>query len=124
MRLLLDEMHSPAVAQALNGRGHDVFAVASDPLLRGMSDTELLHHAAQSDMAIATENTGDYARLASQWAATGVSHAGIIYTNPGRFPRNTSAYPANLIAALAHFLQHPPIRGNSWEWWLQPPPPA
>ena len=122
MRLLLDEMHSPAITRVLHERGHDVLAVASDALLRGMSDAELLHHAAQLDMAIVTENIGDFARLDSQWAASDISHAGIIYTNPNRFSRNTSAYPANLIAALTHFLQHPPVEGNSWVWWLQPQP--
>lgn len=122
MRLLLDEMHSPAVARALQERGHDVLTVANDPLLRGMSDAELLHHAARSDQAIVTENVPDYARLDSLWAATDISHAGIIYTNPNRFPRHTSAYPANLIAALTHFLQHPPVEGTSWVWWLQPQP--
>lgn len=122
MRLLLDEMHSPAVARALHERGHDVLAVASDPLLRGMSDAELLHHAVQLDTAIVTENIGDFARLTSQWAASDISHAGIIYTNPNRFSRNTGAYPTKLIDALDHFLQHPPVEGTSWVWWLQPPP--
>lgn len=122
MRLLLDEMHSPTVAQALHERGHEVNAVASDPLLRGMTDAKLLHHAAQFDTAVVTENIGDFARLDSQWAATGIPHTGIIYTNPNRFTRNTNTYPANLTAALAHFLENPPIDGNSWVWWLQPPP--
>ena len=56
MRLLLDEMHSPAVARALHERGHDVFAVVSDPLLRGMADAELLSYGAETSSAIVTEN--------------------------------------------------------------------
>ena len=112
-------MHSPVIARVLQEAGQDVAAVAEEPALRGMSDAELLHHAAQSDTAIVTENIGDFARLDSQWAARGISHAGIIYTNPNRFSRNTGAYPANLINALDHFLQHPPIEGTNWVWWLQ-----
>ena len=121
MRLLLDEMHSPAVAWALRDEGHDVHAVASDPLLRGMTDAKLLQFAAETNRALVTENVQDFAVLASQWSATATRHAGIIYTNPNRFNRHNAAYPANLITALNHFLQHPPIDGISWLWWLQPP---
>ena len=41
MRLLLDEMHAPAVAEALVASGHDVVAVAVEPELRGCSDRSL-----------------------------------------------------------------------------------
>ncbi len=122
MRLLLDEMHSPTISRALQEAGHDVHAVAGDPLLRGMSDAKLLQFAAEISRAIVTENVPDFAVLASQWAADANPHAGIIYTNPNRFNRNISAYPANLITALDQFLRQPPIEGHSWVWWLQPPP--
>ena len=87
-----------------------------------MKDEELLRHAAEMNQAIVTENVRDYARLTSQWAAKATPHAGVIFTDRNRFTRHTSAYPANLIAALAHFLENPPVDGNSWVWWLQPPP--
>lgn len=122
MRLLLDEMHSPAVARALRGRGHDVVAVAADPRLRGMADDNLLRHGAETGLAIVTENVPDFAVLSAQWAAGANAHAGLIFTNPVTFDRRTAAYPANLIVALHHFLQRPPVEGPSWMWWLQPPP--
>lgn len=122
MKLLLDEMHSPAVARALSERGHRVVAVAADLKLRGMADAELLHHAAEANLAIVTENVPDFAVLNSQWAAGAVSHAGLIFTDPIRFNRRTTACPANLIAALHHCLRRPPVEGQSWTWWLQPPP--
>ena len=121
MRLLLDEMHSPAVARALYERGHDVFAVVSDPLLRGMADAELLSYGAETSSAILTENIRDFAKLASEWTARDTPHARLIFTNPTRFNRNTSAYPAKLITALTHFLEDPPVNNNR-TWWLQPPP--
>ena len=122
MRLLLDEMHSPAVARALRNDGHDVHAVASDPVLRGMADAELLNYGAATSSAIVTENVRDFAKLASEWIARDTPHAGLIFTNPTRFNRHTIAYPAKLITALTHFLEDPPVEGRSWEWWLQPPP--
>ena len=46
-------------------------------------------------------------------AVEGELHAGLILTNPRRFNRATLAYPGNLIAALATFLNGPPVTGNS-----------
>ena len=85
-----------------------------------MADAKLLQFAAETSRAIVTENVPDFAVLASQWAANATPHAGIIYTNPNWFNRRTTAYPANLIAALNHFLQDPPVSGDNWVWWLQP----
>lgn len=96
--------------------------MASDPLLRGMSDAELLHHCARVNLAIVTENVRDYAVLNSQWMTDDTPHADVIYTDRNRFNRHTAAYPANLITALNHFLQHPPVSGDNWVWWLQPSP--
>lgn len=122
MKLLLDEMHSPAVARTLQESGHDVYAVAGDPLLRGMADADLLQYAAETNRAIVTENVRDFAILISRRAALDAPHLNVIYTDRNRFNRRTVAYPANLIAALDHFLRQSPIDGHSWVWWLQPAP--
>lgn len=63
-----------------------------------------------------------FAVLASQWAADARPHFGIVNANPSRFNRNAYAYPANLIAALDHFLRQLPVKGLSWVWWLQSSP--
>ncbi len=118
MRLLLDEMHAPAIADALTEAGFDVVAVAADPSLRGSSDAELLDHAATTGRALVTENVGDFTVLASARAVDGEPHAGLIFTNPSRFNRATLAYPGNLIVALRRFLEDPPISGDSWIRWL------
>ena len=118
MRLLLDEMHAPAVADALTEAGFDVMAVAADPSLRGCGDADLLDHAAAGGRALVTENVGDFSVLAAARAVDGEPHAGLIFTNPTRFNRATLAYPGNLIAALQTFLDTPPVGGGSWTWWL------
>ncbi|WP_419924766.1 DUF5615 family PIN-like protein [Candidatus Poriferisocius sp.] len=122
MKLLLDEMHSPTVARVLQEAGHDVHAVSSDPLLRGMDDANLLQFAADTNRAIVTENVRDFAILISRWATGDTPHPNVIFTGQNRFNRRTVAYPANLIAALDQFLRQPPVKGHSWVWWLQPPP--
>ncbi len=137
MRLLLDEMHAPAVAVALNEAGFDVtataadpslrgssdadlldLATAADPSLRGSSDADLLDLATAADRALVTENVGDFSVLASARAVAGEPHAGLILTNPARFNRAALAYPGNLIAALRSFLDNPPVSGDSWIRWL------
>lgn len=118
MRLLLDEMRAPAIADALTEAGFDVVAVAADPSLRGSSDADLLDHAAAGGRALVTENVSDFSVLATARAVDGEPHAGLIFTNPARFNRATLAYPGNLIAALRNLLDAPPITGDSWIRWL------
>ena len=118
MRLLLDEMHAPAVAEALVASGHDVVAVAVEPELRGCSDRGLLEYACAADQVIVTENIGDFSLLAASWASEARDHCGLVFTSPRRFNRASRAYPGNLIAALGAFLESPPVEGSSWQWWL------
>ena len=117
MRLLLDEMPTPAIAIALRKRGIDIIAVADKPLLHASSDANLLDHAA-TGRGVVTENKGDFSVLATQWESAGRRHSGLIYTSPKRFNRASPAYPGNAIAALATFVDDPPVTGESWVWWL------
>jgi predicted nuclease of predicted toxin-antitoxin system len=118
VKLLLDEMHSPTIADALAKSSWDVVAAASTPDLRGMPDSDLLAYVTADGRAVVTENIVDFALLTAQWAAENRPHAGLIYTNPKRFNRATLAYPGNLIGTLRTFLNDPPIDGESWTWWL------
>ena len=118
VRLLLDEMHAPAVANALTADGWDVVAVAANPSLRGTSDEELLAYATAEGRALVTENIVDFAVIVTRWAAEQRSHAGLIFTNPKRFNRATIAYPGNLVVALRALLEDPPAVGASGSGWL------
>ena len=118
VRLLLDEMHAPAVADALTADGWDVVAVAANPSLRGTSDEELLAYATAEGRALVTENIVDFAVIVTRWAGEQRSHAGLIFTNPKRFNRATIAYPGNLVVALRALLEDPPAIGASGSWWL------
>lgn len=118
MRLLLDEMHAPGIADRLTDESFDVVAVAAQPGLRGMTDADLLAYAANHERALVTENVADFMPLAAQWAGAGTAHSGLIFTHPRRFDRATLAYPGNVIAALRAFVSDPPVTGESWIWWL------
>ncbi len=118
MKLLLDEMHAPGIADSLTEESFDVVAVAAQPGLRGMRDEDLLTYATDHERVLVTENVADFMLLTDRWVGTGNEHTGLIFTNPKRFNRATVAYPGNVIAALREFLTDPPITGKSWIWWL------
>lgn len=118
MKLLLDEMHAPGIADSLTDQSFDVVAVAAQHGLRGMPDEDLLTYATNHDRVLVTENVADFMPLAAQWAGAGKAHAGLIFTNPRRFNRANLAYPGNVVVALNALLSKPPITGKSWTWWL------
>jgi hypothetical protein len=118
LRLLLDEMHAPAVADALRADGHDVVSVAATSSLRGTSDEDLLAYGAEQGLVIVTENVVDVSVIAARWATERRPHAGLIFTSPRRFDRAMLAYPGNLVVALREMLEDPPDVGASGTWWL------
>jgi hypothetical protein len=118
VKLLLDEMHAPGIAESLVDESFDVVAAAAQPGLRGMPDEDLLFYAATHQRGLVTENVADFMPLVMQWVGANTAHPGLIFTNPKRFNRATLAYPGNLINGLRHFLIDPPISGDSWIWWL------
>lgn len=71
MPLVLDEMHAPAVAQALRKLGHDVVAVAEEPDLRAMTDPELFRWATERGRRVVTENVKDFRPLLRQAVEAG-----------------------------------------------------
>jgi predicted nuclease of predicted toxin-antitoxin system len=118
VRLLLDEQHSPRVAEALRKAGFDVVSAGEDDNTRNISDADLLSLAAREGRALVTENVKDFAPLAVQWAREGRPHAGIIFSHPEKFNRARSSYPASLIRALEEFLARGLVKGESWICWL------
>jgi nucleoside-diphosphate-sugar epimerase len=121
VKLLLDEMHAPAVAERLRAMGHDVVAVKERPELIGRADADLLAAAAAEGRAIVTENVKDFAVLHRLWAAAGQVHAGMVFTHPRRFPRGAGDHIRRLGDALARFLDDVAAslrRAEPFTWWL------
>ncbi len=79
MKVLLDEMISPAVAEALRRRGHDAVAVAERAEWCGLSDSELMSLARAEGRAIVTKNVRDFRLLAAEAIVQGApGHAGLV----------------------------------------------
>ena len=121
MRLLLDEMHSPAVAARLRGHGHDAIAVKERADLIGLCDEDLLRSATTDARAVVTENIKDFVVLHRRISASGERHPGLVLTHPRRFPRSAQNHVRVLTDALAVFLnEHGSMLDDveSFVWWL------
>lgn len=101
-RLLLDEMFSPALAEALRAEGFDVVAVAGHPVLASAPDADVASWAALEDRRIVTENVRDFARLVDQDNPA----RRVLFTSSRRFPRSRRN-PRPLVAALRAWLETP-----------------
>ena len=79
MRLFLDaHVSARRIAAALRGHGHDVRTADEERQLDGFEDERLLEIATAERRIMITFNVKDFARLATEWAAAGTPHAGIL----------------------------------------------
>src|SRR5205823_12847610 len=79
VRLLLDELLSPAIARELRERGHDVLAIADHPGWVALSDPEVMPLARTERRAVVTNNLRDYRPLhADAIMPGGPGHLGMI----------------------------------------------
>jgi predicted nuclease of predicted toxin-antitoxin system len=76
VKLLLDEMLSPLIAQQLRDRGHDVEAIAGNALHTALSDDQVMDLARSQGRALVTNNLVDFRPL---------HHAAITPGGPGHF---------------------------------------
>jgi hypothetical protein len=104
-RLLLDEMLSGHIAEQLRDSRLDVLAVIDDVALRSMPDEDLLAHAATEQRCLVTANIGDFAVIATEWRASGRTHAGLVYVVNRVFPHNRSLIGA-LVSSLANLVEN------------------
>lgn len=99
MRLLLDEHYSPAIAQQLRKRGHDVVSASETEELKNLEDPDLLSWAIGQRRAVVSENASDFVPLHQDCLLRGKRHHGIVLTNRRRFTRARAAM-GRLVRAL------------------------
>lgn len=87
MRLLLDEHYSPAIAEQLRQRGHDVVSVDERDDLRSSSDAELFAAARAERRALVTNNVVDFAPLVREATIQSEPHFGVVFTSDRSLPR-------------------------------------
>jgi hypothetical protein len=98
LKLLLDEMYPPTLAEALRADGIEAFTVVERGL-GGRSDSDVLVSAAEAGYALLTENVADFVRLAAERLSAGEHHAGALIALSPRFSRRPTGVP-NIAAVI------------------------
>ena len=118
VKLLLDEMLSPAIARQLRARGHDVDAIKGNPLHEALSDPEVMNLAREQGRALVTNNLVDFRPLHYEAIAPGgPGHYGMVFM-PGGY-RRTKADVGRIVDALEAKLAESPgddalASGETW----------
>jgi hypothetical protein len=117
VKLLLDEMLSPDIAELLCGRGHDVLAIAAS-VHAELSDPEVLDLARSQQRAVVTNNVRDFRPLhITAVQAGGAGHYGMVFM-AGNFHRS-KADIGRIADALENKLKrHPGLDdvANAQDW--------
>ena len=117
VRLLLDEMFSPAIAAELRAFGHDVIAIAARPDLRSKSDEEVFAWDSAEKRWLLTENVKDFRPIMLRALPAGTPGCGLLFTSSRAFPRSRKN-PGSLIRALHAWLNSGPPAPPVTESWL------
>ncbi|MGO9249515.1 MAG: DUF5615 family PIN-like protein [Solirubrobacteraceae bacterium] len=100
MKLLLDEMLSPAIARELRTRGHDVKAIQEHSEWCAYDDPQVLDLARSEHRAVVTDNLVDMRPLHYEAIAPGgPGDYGMVFI-PGGY-RRTKADTGKIVTALA-----------------------
>jgi uncharacterized protein with PIN domain len=89
LKLLLDEMYSPRLAEALRVAGIDASTVA-ELGLAGAADPEVLAAAIAEERVLLTENVADFTRISAELLIAGRHHPGVLIALSSRFPRRVA----------------------------------
>ena len=110
MKLLLDEMYAPAIAEQLRARGHDVASVhdAAYRVLEGEPDEKVWATAIADERALVSENVQDFSRLDADALVHEQPGARLIFTTDRQFPRGDPATIGRLVTALDALLAAEP----------------
>lgn len=112
VRLLLDEMYPPRLAELLRQHGHDVLAAVAVPELVGIDDPALLDAATADGRCLVTENVRDFAVLLRH-----VDHAGVLFVHGRRWPRTRDGIH-RLAVALDKAISDGQVPGSNVVGWL------
>jgi predicted nuclease of predicted toxin-antitoxin system len=98
LKLLLDEMYSPALAGALRAGDIDACTV-TDLGLAGSSDPEVFAAAIAFGRTLLTENVADFTRISADHLVAGQHHPGVLIALSSRFSRRAAGI-GPLVAAI------------------------
>jgi predicted nuclease of predicted toxin-antitoxin system len=100
VRLLLDEMYPPRLAEALRAANVDA-TTAAELGLAGRSDPDVFATAVADRYVLLSENVADFARIAADQLTAGHHHPGVLIALSSRFSRRPAGHGALVAAVLA-----------------------
>jgi predicted nuclease of predicted toxin-antitoxin system len=118
LKLLLDEMYAPVIADQLRYRGHDVVAVKERSDLMTKQDEYLFAVAQFEGRAILTENFRHFQPFHLSALVSGNTHSGLIYTTNRSFYREKGSEGGFIRALEALLTSGDDISGR--EVWMRP----
>lgn len=119
LKLLIDEMYPPAIAEQLRDRGYDVEAVTERPELRALADADIFALAQQEQRAVVTENIDDFSIIADGYDQRTQAHFGLVLVPPGSYPRGNPGTIGRMVTELDRLLsEHPDATAMSPRYWL------
>ncbi len=119
MRLLIDEMYPPAIAEQLRRSGHDVDAVTAQAELRSLPDADLFRAAQDQRRVVVTENVADFIGIVNDFDRRGWVHHGLVLVDPGKYRRGDASTIGRMVTALARLLRESPEdKPTSVRHWL------
>ena len=104
MRLLIDQMYPPRLAEQLRRRGADVVAVSESAEWRSLADADIFALAQTDRRAIVTENIGDFVALADAAEQRRSDHFGLVLLDPAKFPRGRDNTIGRMVRLLLELL--------------------
>lgn len=119
VRLLLDEMLAPVIAQRLRDLGHDVEAISGEASSKGLSDADVMTLALRQRRAVVTNNLVDFRPLHHEALLSGgPGHFGMVFM-PGAY-RRTRSDVSRIVQALERKLAEFPNERDlaNAETWL------
>lgn len=119
LKLLIDEMYPPAIAEQLRDRTHDAEAVTERSELRALADADVFALAQQERRAVVTENIDDFSVIATGYDQRGKAHHGLVLVPPGSYPRGRAGTIGRMVTELDGLLaEHPGTTPTSMRHWL------
>lgn len=129
MKLLLDELWPPSIAEQLRRRGVDCIAAKEAGHVErycNIHDEEVFARAQEGERAIVTENVADYEKARAAWELERATpHHGVVYAVDPPFNRHKSeAVVGQMVRALDYVLQQLPAASEPLNraYWLRPAP--
>jgi len=107
LKLFLDEMYSPRIAEQLSSRAYDALSVADRADLRALPDRMLFERMQDERRTVLTNNVKDFVPLITAAETGGSSHYGVLFTSDRSLPRGRDNIGSYVEVLAGVFEAHP-----------------